>query len=300
MPGPESVNGERPDIRTPAPARPLAAVLVVAAYALLWAVVEVLAFSTRVGIEQLVWTRYGVHLLFMAAVLGPRRGASLVRTQRPALQVLRSLTMLAMPASYLLASSYLPARDILAAFWAAPLLLLALTRDHQPHWRWAWALAAFAATVVLLRPGVAAITAPVVLSLAMAVSFALYVRLTDDLSGDSTAANLFHSGLWVFIALTPRMPYVWQSPEPAGWLLLGAVGLLGLLSLFLIDVAVRWGGTAVFVPVVYLQPVFHLLITSGGRDIGRRALAAMALVAVAAAVAAAREGRAGHRTEAAR
>ena len=279
--------------------RRLGGLAIVAVYAVLWAAIEVLAFSAEVGVEQLVWTRYGLHLLVMAAALGPRRGKALVRTRRPGLHVVRSLTMLAMPGSYLLASAYLPARDILAVFWTAPLMLLALTRGRQPLWRWLCGLAAFAATLVMFRPAAAAVSGYMVLSLAMAASFALYIRLTDDLSGDSIATNLFHSALWVFLALTPRMPAVWQWPDASAWPILAAVALLGLLSLYLIDVAVRRGGPAIFVPMLYLQPVVLLVITSGGPAIGRRMLAGLAVVAVAIAIAAVREARAARRLEAA-
>lgn len=286
-------------ITAPADRGRLLGLAIVALYAALWAAIEVLAFSADVGIEQLVWTRYGLHLLVMAAALGPRRGIALVRTARPGLHVIRSLTMLVMPGSYLLASAYLPGRDILAVFWTAPLMLLAFTRGRQPRWRWLCALAAFAATVVMLRPGPAAASGYMVLSLAMAASFALYIRLTDDLSADPIATNLFHSALWVFFALTPRMPAVWQWPDAAAWAILAAVALLGLLSLYLIDIAVRRGGPAIFVPMLYLQPLILLVITSGGRGIGRRMLAGLTVITVALAIAAVRDGRSERRLQAA-
>ncbi len=292
----EAIHAARPPA---GPHRPRAALAVVAGYTLLWAGIEVLAFSAGVGVEQLVWTRYGIHLLVMVSILGPLRGTALVRTTRPGLHVIRSLTMLAMPVSYLLASAHLSPRNVLAVFWIAPLLLLAMAARRQPRWRLACALAAFTGTVLLLRPGMGAVSGYAILSIAMAVSFASYIRLTE-ISTDSPSVNLFHSALWVFLALTPRVPFVWQWPEATGWLVMAAVAVLGLLSLYLIDIAVRWGGSAIFVPVLYLQPAFLLLIASGGGGVGRRELAGVLLVAAAVTVAALQEARVARRTDVAR
>jgi drug/metabolite transporter (DMT)-like permease len=72
------------------------------ASSVLWTLIEALGRHVPRGYSpyQTVWVRYMAHLLFMLAVLGPRHGIGLLRTQRPMLQVCRSLLMLGMAACF--------------------------------------------------------------------------------------------------------------------------------------------------------------------------------------------------------
>lgn len=67
--------------------------------ALLWIVVEEIPalLSPSYSLYQVVWMRYGVHLLFLLLYLAARGKLTLVRTAQPGLQIGRGLLMLAMP-----------------------------------------------------------------------------------------------------------------------------------------------------------------------------------------------------------
>jgi hypothetical protein len=95
-----------------------------------WVATEVagLAVMRTTPIPQLVWVRYLVHLGFMLLVFGPRSGLGLIRTSRPALQIGRSLLMLGMPLSYMIAAREMPSERVWGGFWMAPLLVLGLAR----------------------------------------------------------------------------------------------------------------------------------------------------------------------------
>ena len=72
-----------------------------------WSGVEALAARVlhHYTVYQIVWARYGVHLLFMLLVWGTRQPASLIATRRPAFQLGRSMLMVLMPASWRLPSA---------------------------------------------------------------------------------------------------------------------------------------------------------------------------------------------------
>ena len=119
----------------------------------------------------------------------------------------------------------------------------------------------------------------------MGACFAGYLCLTDALSSEGAAANLFHSALWVFTVLSVRMPFVWKSPSMGVWAAMAAIGVLGLFALCTLDLAIRIGGTSVFIPALFLQPVFALLCSSGFGGFGFRAELSAAVILIATIVA---------------
>src|SRR3954468_455409 len=93
----------------------------------LWAAIEDLGgrMHRLYSPYQVVWTRYVVHLAFMFVALGGRNVSRLWHTRRPVYQFARSLLMVAMPASLIVAyqHSVSPAM-VLSIFWLSPLLVL--------------------------------------------------------------------------------------------------------------------------------------------------------------------------------
>src|SRR5450432_3982416 len=83
----------------------LLGIFLICVVAFAWAGIEWLC-SKAAGYSpyQVVWTRYGAHLLLLLVVLGPRDRARLVRTSRPFLQVFRSLLLLSLPVCFIMAA----------------------------------------------------------------------------------------------------------------------------------------------------------------------------------------------------
>ena len=77
------------------------ALLFIAASTLCWAVMEPLGALAGVSGYQVVWTRYGTHLLLMLAVFAPRHKTGLFRSPSNLRQICRSLLMLGMPLCFL-------------------------------------------------------------------------------------------------------------------------------------------------------------------------------------------------------
>jgi drug/metabolite transporter (DMT)-like permease len=69
------------------------------------------------------------------------------------------------------------------------------------------------------------------LPLGMAFCFALYNVLTREMRSKRTSANLFHTALWVFIALSFVMPSVWQTPSLKAALAMIGIGVWGFVLL---------------------------------------------------------------------
>src|SRR5512147_450936 len=104
-------------------------ILLICGVSFLWGFLEVLVQRIPGGysIYQIVWFRYATHLLFMVLVFLPRQGIKLIKTRRLGLQLSRSVMMLIMPVSYVLAANYMSARNILTVFWLLPVMIMILS-----------------------------------------------------------------------------------------------------------------------------------------------------------------------------
>jgi drug/metabolite transporter (DMT)-like permease len=261
------------------------------AFAVLWAMVEALAAGilARHSPYQVVFTRYVVHCLALLAIFH-REPASLLRTSRPALQIGRSLLMLGMPASWVLASQLgVPMGTTMAVFWLSPLLVIGLADavlgERAPLRLWMAAAIAGAGALALTRPSVLPPPWLLVFPAGMALTFSLYVVLTRSLRGETTRANLFYSALGVAVALTPVMARVWVAPAPRDLAVMVAVGVLGLVGLWTLDRLAHEAPVAPSAPFAFLQLPILLGIDwlRGHEHLGRRAALGATLIAATAA-----------------
>ncbi len=241
--------------------------LLAVVFVTVWTAVEVIAAGvlTRVSPFQVVWTRYVVHLALMLLLFGWRDPARLWRTDRPAYQILRSLLMVAMPASWIFATqSGVDGGTLMGIFWLSPLLVLVLARamlqESAPAGLWLAALVGWAGALLLLGRGpLPDSPMQLFLPLAMALSFSLYLVMTRSLRHQATLANLFYSAGGVALFLTPFMPGVWTPPAAADLLVMVAVGIAGFFSLLALDRMAAAAPVSSSAPLLYAQ----VLVTVG-------------------------------------
>lgn len=125
---------------------------------LLWPIVEWLALTLSKPYSpfEVVWVRYGVHLVLMLALWTPGGPARLVRTRRPGLHVIRALTMLGMPACFVLAITRMPLDAVMSLFWISPLVAMLLAAmwlgDRPGRRRWTSSAAAYGGVLFVLEP----------------------------------------------------------------------------------------------------------------------------------------------------
>ncbi|MEO8152053.1 MAG: DMT family transporter [Rhizobacter sp.] len=269
------------------------AMLLMLAFVSLWAVIEAMAAHVlhHYSPYQVVWTRYAVHLALMLLVWGWREPRSLWRTRRPAFQFARSLLMLGMPASWIMGQQLgLHSATLMSVFWLSPLFILALARlwlrDSAPASIWVVAALACLGSFVMHEPGAPSSMGLLVFPLGMALCFSLYVVMTRSLRTETTRTNLFYTALGVFVALTPFMPGVWQTPSPGDMLAMAGVGVLGFAALYMLDRAAEAAPVSVSAPFAYLQiaVTVGLAVMAGmGRELSvRRTGLGLLLIAGAA------------------
>jgi drug/metabolite transporter (DMT)-like permease len=78
-------------------------------------------------LPPLIWAHYAVHTAFMLALLAPRMGLDLLRTRRPALQVMRGLLLVTSTGFFYVSLRHLPLAEAAAITFVAPVLVTALS-----------------------------------------------------------------------------------------------------------------------------------------------------------------------------
>jgi drug/metabolite transporter (DMT)-like permease len=213
---------------------------------------------------EVVWMRYSTHLLLMVLVWGTRHPSRLVRTTRPGLHAIRGLTMLGMPAAYVLAISRAPKEVVQTMFTLEPLMAMVMAavwlRERIGHRRWAGGVAACVGALVIAHPTIAARAGTIVLGLSVAACFALYQVLTRFMREETTTSRLFYTALWVWVPLGFAVPWFWTIPALTDLVLMMLVGVLGYLILLGIDRSLDVAPVSKIAPFAVAQPVAGVLI----------------------------------------
>lgn len=212
------------------------------AFTVLWAIEEAVVGSvlTRYSPFQVVWTRYGVHLLALIVLFAWRGAGDLVRTRRVGYQIARSLLMLTMPASWIVGRDMgMPMSGFMPVFWLSPLLVMGFSwvvLGERPSTK-IWIAGALASAGAMLQFGgrLPAFSWQLMFPLTMAASFSLYIVMTRSLRDENVSVNLFYAAFGVFVALTLMMPGVWKTPGSLDIGVMAIVGLLGLAGLYFLE-----------------------------------------------------------------
>jgi drug/metabolite transporter (DMT)-like permease len=216
-------------------------------------------------ISPLIFARYGVHLLFMIALLAPRMGLNLVRTQRPGLQVLRGLLLVGSTGFFYLSLTYLPLAEAAAISFVGPVLVAALSgpllREHIGRRQWTAIGFGFLGVLIIVRPGGGVFTWHAVFPLICALLFALYQVFTRKLAGRENAlTTLFFTALVGALLTALPLPFTWQTPTVLQLAFMIGIGTLGGLGHFLLIRAVEHASPAALAPFIYTQLVWSTLL----------------------------------------
>ncbi len=238
----------------------------------LFSIVNVLVkhLGATYSIAQLMFFRTALALVpTLILILRDPRGVALMRTYRLGAHAARTmLGMFAMATSFA-AFRYLPAADVVAINFAAPLFVTALSvplLGEPVGWRrWTAVTIGFAGVLVMLQPTAmldgGAVGAEVggLLALSSAVAYAVVVIVLRQLSRDEpTLTIVFVYTAFVMLATLPVLPFVWVTPDAVDLALLVALGLIGGAAQVFLTRAFEFAPPAVVMPFEY----FSLLVTA--------------------------------------
>jgi drug/metabolite transporter (DMT)-like permease len=256
--------------------------------AVLWALTLGTAqlLPPKFPVFELLSGRYGFQLLVLSALFLPMRGTDLVRTARPRTQVVRGLTMLAMPIAFELALSRVGASNAWAAIWLGPIIGIFMDRylTGAPLPLLALVLVAAATVGAMLAHGasIGGSAVGVALAIAAGASFGAFLGFTRVLRAEAAATGLLWTAACVAIPSLLLLPAVWQPVTLRTVVAVAMMGGLWLLVLLTIDEALRraplWRvAPFLLTEIVWARVLFHAPWTRGS-------LVGAAIVVVAAAL----------------
>ena len=241
----------------------------------------------------LMWARYMVHLIVMLALLWPRRGARLLKTARPGLQIARGLLLVASTLFFYLALRHMPLAEAAAISFVGPVLttLLAgwMLREKATARQWIAVALGFSGVLIIIRPGGGLFTPAAVFPIVTALLFSVYQIITRKLSGrEHPYTTLFYTALVGGVVTSFALPWGWQTPTLMQWPFIVAIGVLGGYGHYLLIRAVDRASPTTLAPFIYSQLVWSTLLAylafgdfpDPGSLIGMAVIAAAGLLAV--------------------
>ena len=222
---------------------------------------------THYPASALVWLRYVLQTIVMAAIFLPRMGLRLVRTSSPGLQLLRGLMLVVSSVVFVLALRHMPIAAVASIVFLAPIIVALaggpLLGERVSVRTWIALAGGFTGVLLIIRPGGSAFTWWAFLPLGCAFMFAGYQVLTRKLAGrDDPITTLFIPGLVAVLVVPPLFPgSITGLPSvPHHLAMLVAIGVLGAVGHFLLIRAHAHAPATLLAPFGYAQLVVILVL----------------------------------------
>jgi len=224
------------------------------------------ALSAYLPIVEIIWARSLVHLVFVFALFAPTSGGwRLFVTRRPAIQVTRSLLLLASTSFFFTAISRVPLADVTAISFTAPFVVAALAgpllHERVGTGQWLTIAVGFLGALVIIRPGFGHTSPYALLVFGSAACYSLYQILTRYVAGvDRPETSVTYSALVGTVLLSAVVPFYWRAPATLSHaLVLISLGLLGGLGHYCVARAFLWGPASILSPFHYSQLILAAL-----------------------------------------
>lgn len=259
---------KQPAGRAVASVAPLAGIGLIVLACLSFSVLDATAkyLSASLPTLQIVWMRFVSHVLLTLVLFQVWKKPSLLKTDRPILQIVRAFCLLGTTAFNFLAVRHLQLAETMAIMFAGPFVITALAGPLLGEWagprRWAAIIVGFIGVLVVTQPGVGGMHWAAIYSVAAMTLYAFYALLTRQLTAtDTSAGMLIISGIVACIATAPFGLSVWQTPPDAwSWVLLFATGAMGAGGHYLFIMAHRIAPAPVLAPFIYIQIVWMIAL----------------------------------------
>ena len=250
--------------------RPLLGIMLMIGFCILAPMGDALAklLGETIPLGQLLLTRFGVQ----TAVLVPLAlltGRSLLMSGRVVrLTVLRSVLHIIGIGAMFSSLRFLPLADAVAIAFVMPFIMLLLGKyvlDEEVGMRRLLAcVVGFIGTLFVIQPSFAAVGAPALLPLVVAVVFALFMLVTRQVAKHADPISLqavsgvVASFILAALYLIPGTEVIeqFQFVTPQGtdvWSMLVAIGLLGTFAHLVMTWSLRFAPSATVAPIQYLE-----------------------------------------------
>ncbi len=249
--------------------RPLAIALTCAAsflFAFLDTSAKYLATVAHVPILEIIWIRFVVNALLIAAMLGPNAVLRALPSNKLMNQLIRSIFLIGATAFNFVALQYLQLDQTATIFFLSPFIVAALAGpmlNEWIGWRRLFAICVgFTGVLFVTQPGFGGIHWAVSYSLLATLSYALYILWTRYLARyDDARTTLVYTPLAGAVFVAPFALANWQTPASAWvWFVLLSLGLLGGFGHWLVILAHERAPAPILAPFGYINIIYMIAL----------------------------------------
>jgi len=220
--------------------------------------------SGSVSLVMVLWSRYLFQALSTTAVLLPRRGRALLRTQHPWLHALRGATLLTTSALAYFGLKHMPVGELTAIVMLTPLVITLLAvhslGERIGMRRWAWVLGGFGGALIVIRPGGDLLGWTAAFPLGLVAANSVFQIVTSRLARtDDPGTMHFYTGWLGALVCTAMLPWAWQHISLHAWALLGLIAVFSSGGHFLLIQGYQRASAGTLTPFLYFQIAFATL-----------------------------------------
>lgn len=223
--------------------------------------------GAAVPVLQVVWLRYFMHFLCTVVVYAPTQGASIAKSNRPKIQILRALFLLTSTALNFTALQFLPLTTTIAIFFVAPLTVCLLSipvlGEKVGLKRLIAVLVGFLGVLIIVEPWSQRFDPHVFLAIGAMLFASGYFVMSRVIAGvdDNSTVQFYVSGVATLL-MSPIVYFVWEWPDSGQtWFLLCLIGCLGMLGHSFLTRAHQYAQASVLAPTVYSQAIYIALLS---------------------------------------
>jgi drug/metabolite transporter (DMT)-like permease len=223
---------------------------------------------TKFNVPLVAAVRYGLNLIFLLALVTPKHGRNLWKTQRTGLVILRGASLAIATFFAGLALQLMPVGEAVSIFYLQTFgVLLAsgyFLNERVSLVGWIAAFAGFAGVLLIARPGGALPPLGVLFALICATISVVYVFLSRKLATtESTMAMLFYVAVAGIVLFGIMLVFDWNtySFTALDTVLLAFIGGASLAAHFLFTAAYRLAPASILSPFSYFHIALAVLLS---------------------------------------
>lgn len=207
---------------------------------------------------QITWGRFFFQAIFVSILVFSRRPPSVLRTRKPGLQFARAFSGWASNIPFIFGLAFIPLADAFAAVLVGPLIVTALSvpllGEKVGLRRWSAIAVGMIGALIVVRPGLGVMHWAISMPLLAATAFAFYQIFTRRLSGtDDADATLLFGAYGGVVMSTILLPFVWKTPDLAGWGFMALMGLVISVAHIALVRALHFAAASILAPFAYIQ-----------------------------------------------
>ena len=221
--------------------------------------------SSDMPVLQITWARYFFTVVFTLPVMMLFFRNKLVWTDKPKLQIIRGLVLLAANICFFYAISVISLAKALTLAFVAPLIVTAFSPiflgERVGVRRWTAVIIGFIGSLVVIRPGFVEINLASLSALCTGIMYGFYLIITRKLStSDNSLLALLLTGIVGLVVISLTMPFIWINPSPLQWSLMAGIGLFACIGHLFLILSLKYADASKLAPFSYFEIITNIII----------------------------------------